>query len=334
MKGSTVFLTGAEGLLGNHVTRELISRNNHVKVLIESGKSNNTLVGLENMTFCYGNILDAKYIERETRDCNYIIHAAASISVYPSKNPLVQEINFTGTKNIISAAIKNKTKKVIHVGSANSFGFGTLMYPGNETTPFNCGKFNLDYIDSKYLAHQEVLNAIKTYSLPAIVVCPTFMLGKYDSKPGSGALVASIYNKSLPGYSKGGKNYIYVNDVAVAIVNALELGRIGESYILGHQNLTYKDAFELIARTIGVKAPSLGIPKWIITLYGGANQFICELLNKTPRVTYSIARISNETFYYDSSKAVNELKLPQTPIDVAVKECFEWLKENNLLNHK
>lgn len=320
MKSSTVFLTGAEGLLGNHITSELISRNNHVKALIESGKSNNTLAGLKNVIFCYGNILDAKYLERETRDCNYVIHAAASTSVYPARNPLVRDININGTKNIIAAAFKNKPKKVIHVGSANSFGYGSFDIPGNESLHFNCGKFKLDYIDIKHSAHQEVLRAIKSHSVPALIVCPTFMFGKFDSKPGSEALVASIYNKSLPGYSQGGKNYVYVNDVA--IVNALELGRIGESYILGHQNLNYKDVFELIARTIGVKAPSPGIPKWIITLYGGANQFVCELLHKTPKVTYAIARISNETFYYDSSKAVNELKMPQTPIDMAVKECF------------
>lgn len=332
MKNSTVFLTGAEGLLGNHITRKLISNNYKVKALVEPGKSNATLQELNNITICYGSILDAKYIERETKDCAYIIHAAASTSVYPARNLLVKEINVNGTKNIIEASIKNKSKKVIHIGSANSFGYGTIEFPGNETLPFNCGKFNLDYIDSKYLAHQEVIKAVKTQAVPAVIVCPTFMLGKYDSKPGSGALVASIFKKNLPGYTSGGRNYVYVNDVAVAVVNALTLGRIGESYILGHQNLNYKDAFELIASVVGVKGPAHHIPDKIALIYGAINEFICKTLHITPKVTYAIAQISTKEFYYDSSKAVSELKMPQTPIDIAIKDCFEWLKENGLLN--
>lgn len=333
MKNSMVFLTGAEGFLGNHITRELLSRNYSVKALVEPGKSNLTLKGLNNVTVCYGNILDETFINEATANCDYIIHAAANTSIYPARNPRVKEINVNGTKNIIAATIKNKPKKLIHVGSVNSFGYGTLSFPGNETVPFNCAKFHLDYIESKYLAHQEVLKAVKSNQIPAVIVCPTFMLGKYDSKPGPGALIVSAYNNNLPGYTNGGRNYVYVNDVAAAIVNALVLGRIGESYILGHQNLNYKDSFELIARTIGVKSPTIHIPDNIIIVYGAINEFICKLLKIIPKVTYAIAQISTEGFYYDSSKAVTELNMPQTPIDIAIKECFTWLKENNLLKN-
>ena len=332
LSNSCVFVSGATGLLGSHVVRELVARNYSVKAFVEYDTNTATINGLKNLEICYGTILDADALVRESAECAYIIHIAASTCVFPSRNKLVKEINVSGTKNMIEAALKNNAKRMIHVGSANTFGYSGIDNPGYEALPFCCRKFKLDYIDSKFEAHQEVLNAVYNKQLPAIIVCPTFMLGKYDSKPGSGALVASIYNNTLPGYTKGGKNYVHANDVAIAIVNALHMGKIGEAYILGNQNLNYKEAFELIAKTTGCKAPLVCLPKWLTVFYWATNELFCKVIGKTPKVTLAIARIGNEGFYYDSRKAISELKMPQTPVDVAVRDCFLWLKENNLLN--
>lgn len=329
--GKTVFLTGASGMLGSHITRELLLRGYKVKAFIELGAPSPTIDGLAGLTKCYGSILNGGVVLRESKGCDYIIHTAASTNIYPSKCNTVRSINIDGTANIITAAISNRVTRLIHLGSANSFGYGTLDNPGNENTPYCCNLFGVDYLDSKRKAHEMVLSAVKNNHLDAVIICPTFMLGRYDSKPGSGALVASVYHQSLPGYTTGGKNYVYTADVAVAVCNAIISGRKGEAYITGCENLNYHDAFELIANTIGVKAPSIPIPKYLATLYGGCNEAMCKVTGKKPKVTYSVARIGNAGFYYSSQKAIDELNLPQTPIKIAIKDCFEWLKENNLL---
>src|ERR1041384_5868952 len=183
----TVFLTGANGLLGSHITRELLSKNYLVKAFIETGKQPSTLENLEGLTFVYGNILNRKEVIAASENCDYIIHAAASTAVMPARSQIINEINISGTQNIINASITNRVKRLIYIGSANTFGYGTLQDPGNETVPFCGDKFGLDYIDSKHEAHRRVLNAVRYNNLPAVILCPTFMLGKYDSKPGSGA---------------------------------------------------------------------------------------------------------------------------------------------------
>lgn len=327
-----VFLTGAAGLLGSHITRELLLRNYSVVAFVENGKEPTTLAGLDNVTFIFGNILNREEVLSASADCDYIIHAAANTNVIPARSQTINSINISGTQNIINAALTHNVKKLIYVGSANTFGYGCLENPGNETKPFCGDKFGLDYIDSKYEAHQRVLNAVKYNQLPAVIVCPTFMLGKYDSKPGSGAMVVSVHSEKLPGYSAGGRNYVYVADVSVAIVNAIELGKIGESYILGNKNMDYKTAFGLIAKTIGVKAPSLKMPKFVVLSYGALCSFLSSVLKKQMPVNYQMARIANEGFYYDCSKAVNELRMPQTQIDMAISECYYWLKKQNLLS--
>jgi dihydroflavonol-4-reductase len=330
----TVFLTGAGGLLGSHITRELLLRNYSVVAFVEVGKETKTLNGLTDVSFVYGDILNSKEILLASQGCDYIIHAAANTSIIPARSQKIIDINIIGTQNIIDAALQNKTERLIYIGSASSFGYGSIKNPGNETRPYDSAKFGLDYMDSKYEAHQKVISAVKNKSLPAVILCPTFMLGKYDSKPGSGAMVVSIHGQKLPGYSKGGRNYIYAADVAVAVVNAIEHGQIGESYILGNQNLNYKNAFSLIAKTIGVKAPGVRLPGPIVLVYGLLCAAISRVAKKNMPVNFAMARIANEGFYYSSHKAIKELRLPQTPINIAVRECYDWLKKESLLNKK
>lgn len=329
-----VFVTGAAGLLGSHVTRELLLRNYSVVAFVENGKEPETLSGLTDVTFVYGNILNKEEVLAASAGCDYIIHAAASTAVMPARSQIINSVNITGTQNIINASLTHSVKKLIYVGSANTFGYGGLDDPGNETKPFCGGKFGLDYIDSKFEAHQRVMNAVKYNNLPAVIVCPTFMLGKYDSKPGSGAMVVSVHSEKLPGYSAGGRNYVYVADVAVAIVNAIELGKVGESYILGNKNMDYKTAFGLIAKTIGSKAPAIKMPKFVVLSYGALCSFISTVFKKPMPVNFQMARIANEGFYYDCTKAVTELRMPQTQIETAISECYGWLKKQNLLIKK
>jgi dihydroflavonol-4-reductase len=330
----TVFLTGAAGLLGSHVTRELLLRNYSVVAFVENGKEPETLSGLVDVKLVYGNILNRDEVLSASKNCDVIIHAAASTAVIPARSQTINSVNITGTQNIINASLSHSVQKLIYVGSANTFGYGSLKDPGDETKPFCGDKFGLDYIDSKFEAHQRVMNAVKYNGLPAVIVCPTFMLGKYDSKPGSGAMVASVHSEKLPGYSAGGRNYVYVADVAVAIVNSIELGKIGESYILGNKNMDYKTAFNLIAKTIGSKAPAIKMPKFVVLSYGALCSFISSAFKRPMPVNFQMARIANEGFYYDCSKAVTELRMPQTQIETAINECYSWLKKQNLLTKK
>jgi dihydroflavonol-4-reductase len=330
----TVLLTGANGLLGSHITRELLLRNYSVVAFVEKGSEPKTLSGLSDVSFIYGNILNREEVLSAAENCDYIIHAAACTNVIPARAQFINDVNISGTQNVINAALTHNIKKLIYIGSANTFGYGSLEDPGNETKPFSGEKFGLDYIDSKFEAHQRVLRAVKYNDLPAVILCPTFMLGKYDSKPGSGAMVVSVHSEKLPGYSAGGRNYVYVADVAVAVVNSFELGKIGESYILGNKNMDYKTAFGLIAKTIGSKAPLLKMPKLAVLSYGALCSLVSSVFKKPMPVNFQMARIANEGFYYDCTKAVTELRMPQTQIDIAVSECFSWLKKQNLLVKK
>lgn len=325
-----ILVTGADGLLGSNLVRELLSREYTVRAFVQPGRQQKTLEGLSIEKF-QGDLLNPKDVIEAGATCNAIIHCAASTSVWPTRNEIINKVNIEGTKNIIESVKQNKIQRLVYIGTANSFGFGSKANPGVEGNAYKSARYELDYMDSKYKAQQLILNEVKENKLPALIVNPTFMFGPYDSNPSSGAMIVALYKGKVPGYTSGGRNYVCAKDAAVAIANALTKGRIGECYILGNQNLSYKEAFNKIASTIGVKPPAIPIPSVFAKLYGMIGSLIGNLSGKTPAISYPLSRIACDEHYFSAAKAVKELELPQTPIEVGINECFEWLKENGYL---
>ena len=323
-----VLLTGADGVLGNNLVRELLSRNYKVSVMLLNEQL--PTLGLNGLPVqrYFGNILDRSVVANAISGHDMVIHAAASTQVYPARDSIIHEVNVTGTSHVIEACLKHKVKRLIHIGTANSFAPGCKQKPGNENGRYNGFKYGLDYIDSKHEAQNLVLNAITTKGLNAVIVNPTFIIGPYDTKPSSGALILALFHKKIPVYTHGSKTYVAVKDAAVAIVNSITLGQVGECYILGNHNLSYKEAFELMAETIGVSAPKFSLPSQIIKLYGIYNSWYAKISGRVPSVTKELAVLSCEHHCYSGEKARQQLHMPSTDMSIAVKECFEWFKQN------
>lgn len=329
-----VLVTGPDGVLGSNLVRELLNRNYEVSVLLLEGTKSPTLEGLPITSF-YGNILKADSLHSAFQHQDIIIHCAAATNVYPARNEFVNKVNIEGSRNIVDACLEHNIKRLVYVGTANSFSFGTTKErPGVEGTSYASIKYGLDYMDSKRYAQEVILEAVEKQGLPAVIVNPTFMIGPYDSKPSSGQMILALHQGKVPGYTSGGKNYIAVKDVAVAISNAIDKGRIGECYILGNENLTYKEAFYKLAGAIGAKPPKRKLGNTIVKSYGTINSVLAKIFKFNPAVTKELAIISCDHHYYSAEKARKELDLPQTPIETAVKECFEWFKENGYLSKK
>lgn len=322
---ATIFLTGPDGILGNNLIPVLLKRGFAVRALMQSGRNPEYTKSLGAQTV-FGDILNQEEITGLMSGCDYVIHAAANTNIWPPRDPFAAKVNIEGTRNVIQACLSNGIKKLIHVGTANSFGFGTKESPGNETIPFSSSGYKLGYIESKYEAHKLVLKAVQELGLPAVIVNPTFMIGPSDFKPSSGQLIISVCKGKVPGYTNGGRNYVYVKDVATAIANAIEKGQVGESYSLGNENLSYKEIFDKISKIAGAKSVRVPIPSFAILCMGAVLSGFGKVLNFNPGISLPVAKISIHEQYYSAAKAVEELGLPQTPIDVALKDAFQWLK--------
>jgi dihydroflavonol-4-reductase len=326
-----ILVTGADGVLGNNLVRELISRNYKVTVLVMSER--HPTPGLDGLPIkrVYGSILDPKTVDFAVSRQEYVIHAAASTQVYPARSPYIREVNVQGTMHVIQACLKHDVKRLIHVGTANSFAPGSIHHPGNEEGAFTGFRYGLDYIDSKYEAQQQVLAAVQKRSLRALVVNPAFMIGPYDTKPSSGALLLALVQGRIPGYAPGSKSYIPVKDAAVAIANAIILGRIGQCYILSNISMRHKEALKMMAETMGVTPPQWALPASLVKLCGTLASWKGRFSGKVPGLTRELAMISCGDHCYSGDKARKELLLPCSDFRSAIAECFEWFRQHNYI---
>ena len=117
-------------------------------------------------------------------------------------------------------------------------------------------------------------------------------------------------------------------DVASAVVNALKMGRLGESYIAGNENLTYRDFLQKAAEISGRKFDIIKSPNLITLIIGFSQSVISRITKKAPKLSYTMARNSLIQQVYSSKKAVDELKMPQQPIEVGIDGCYKWFKQN------
>jgi dihydroflavonol-4-reductase len=328
-----ILVTGSNGFLGRNLIDELFSRKYRIRALVGPGNMAHNLDS-KVAEVVLGDILDDAALAQAVSGCQAVIHAAAITSIWPPRSETQRRINIDGTAKVLEAAKAAKVKRVVYVGSATSFGYGSKEDPGDETRTYLGGSWGLDYFDSKYEAQKLVLQSAQSGDVPAVVVNPTYMFGPYDAKPGSGTLILGTYHQKLPGGGTGGRNYASVKDVAVGIANALEMGEIGKCYILGNENLNYFELFAKISSVIGKPATNRTWPAWLGRIVGLAGSVYGRVFNVMPALTLKLVNLALAEHYYTARRAVESLGLPQTPIETAIEEAFRWFRDNGYLDLK
>jgi dihydroflavonol-4-reductase len=259
-----ILVTGADGMLGSNLVRLLLEREHEVGVLIHPSSRSVTLEGLK-ITKHSGDILKPESLTSVVEGYDAVVHAAASTSIWPARSEVVRKINIDGTRNMIDTVLKCNTRLMVYIGSGISVNTSELPYRLDE---LQGKKYRLDYIDSKYVALNMVLDAVKERGLPALAILPTFMIGPYDSLPGSGKIIQTLAQGKIKFYTNGGKNFIHVKDVATAIANSLEFGTIGSFYVAGNVNLTYREFFRKVALIVSKPEARIYLPDWLFKLIG------------------------------------------------------------------
>ncbi|CCH55048.1 hopanoid-associated sugar epimerase [Fibrisoma limi BUZ 3] len=326
----TVLLTGANGFLGGHLCRKLLQRGYAVRAFVRPGGSKRVLNGLP-LDIWEGDLCDAHNVRGATYGCDYVIHAGAAAQVNPARSRTVVNVNVGGTAAVLAAATEAQVERLVFVGTANVFGFGSKEQPGDETSPYNGARYGLDYMDSKLVATRMVTQAAAEHRVPAVLVHPTFMLGPIDHKITSNALLLALYRGQLAAIPPGGKNYIHVDDAATATVNALTEGRIGESYILGNENLSYQEAFALMAEVMHVRPPRWIVPRSVAQLVGHISDWKYQLTGQLAQLNSAMTAVANDGHYFSADKAIHELHLPQTPVRTAIKDAFDWFQQHGII---
>ncbi len=325
-----VAVTGASGLLGGNLAAELIAAGHQVVATKRSGTRIDHLADLP-IEWVDAELDSFTALGRAFAGCACVFHCAAAVTLRRAVTPEMTKANVTGTENIIDAVVAAKVPRLVHTSSVVAVGLTNDGKPCDETATWNFDAWGLDdaYAVTKHRAEQVVNRARDR--VDAVIVNPTYMFGPRDAKPSSGALIRKVVRRQIPAYTTGYNNFVDVRDVARGMIAAWHKGRRGERYILGGQELTYREVIERIAKIAGVKPPRFAVPRpvaWLMGKYGD----LVEARGKEPLLNSTQIRYAfTDRFRFASTKAATELGYKPGPFEPAVEDAIAWFRANQML---
>jgi dihydroflavonol-4-reductase len=322
------FITGATGFIGGNLARLLLADGHQVRALVRPHSNRRNIDGLP-LELVAGELGQPQLLAEQIAGCDVVFHVAAHYSLWAKDSAAIYRANVTGTENILAAAQIAQAKRFIHTSSVAAIGVPPSGTSATEATHTTVEELVSDYKKSKFLAEQAALKAAKN-GLDVVIVNPSTPIGAFDVKPTpTGEIILRFLQNRMPAYVHTGLNLIDVEDVARGHILAWQKGRTGERYILGHHNLTLQEMLQLLATITGKPAPKFAVPHWLpLTVAFVDEKILARYLGKTPQVSFYSVQMSQHAMYYDSSKAVRELGLPQSSIESALTKAVRWFKAN------
>lgn len=325
-----ILVTGATGYVGHNLAQALAQRGNLVHVLVRNIASRD-IPQHKNIRVFGGDITDRRSISAAINGCEEVYHTAALVKLFSKDRSLFQKINVEGTMNLLSEAIENKVKRFLFTSTCSVIGPSPGL-PMNETDP-RIISFDNEYEYTKYLAEKLVTQyadkglftiivslskvygpGIETHPLSVNTEVKKFVQGRTVLIPKPGTLAT---------------NYCYINDVVEGHMLAMAKGITGEKYILGGENISYRDLFQKIRSLSGTKAGIIEVPKVFVQLWALAQWIRFAFTGKEPFVTKKAVRQVFCNKVFSSEKAVRQLGYRITDIEEALQQTIQFLKQQN-----
>ncbi|HZP84877.1 MAG TPA: hopanoid-associated sugar epimerase [Chthonomonadaceae bacterium] len=333
----TALVTGGTGFVGSHLARQLVARGERIRALVRPNSRRDNLADLDarRVDFVCGDLTDPDSLREAVRGCDLLYHVAADYRLWARDPQELYRANVDGTRHLLQAALDAGVSKVVYTSTVGALGLPKDGTPGTEETPVSEADMIGHYKRSKFLAEQEARQFTEK-GLPVVIVNPSTPVGENDIKPTpTGQVIVDFLNRRLPAYIYTGLNLIDVRDVAEGMLLAAERGRVGERYILGNQNITLKEILELLADITGMPAPKARMPYAVAWLAVGVENIIAErLLHRAPAHPFEGVKMARHKMFFDASKAVRELGLPQSPIREALARAVAWFREHGYVTNK
>ena len=334
---SIAFVTGATGLLGNNLVRELIAEGWHVRALVRSPeKAARQFAGL-NLEIVTGDMLDVPGFVDALAGVEAVFHTAAYFrDSYKGGShwDALYAANVKGTLALLDHGYRAGVRRFVHTSSV-----AVLHGAKGQTIDESMLRDERDaddYYRSKILSDRVVLDFLNSHpDFWAALVLPGWMHGPGDIGPTSaGQTVLDVAGERLPGVPPGSFSVVDARDVARAMILTNRQGQRGERYLAAGRHMTMADLLPLIAQATGAKAPTRRIPLFILHLIGAGNELYARMTGKPVLLSWAMARTvatENDRSRYDPAKSKRELGLEFRPIIETLRDEVDWFRAQGLL---
>lgn len=316
----TYLVTGATGLLGNNIVRELLAAGEQVRVMARATGTIRALEGLD-VEIVPGDVRDATAVARAVQGAKIVIHSAGHVHIGWGQADVHTAINVEGTRNVATAALQHGAR-MVYVSSVNALGLGAKDFEADEDTA-RPGIVACPYVTTKAAAEKLVLEQVP-HGLDAVVVHPGFMLGPWDWRPSSGRMLLEVAQRFTPLAPVGSCNAGDARDVSAGTIAAARLGARGRKYILGGHNVSYFELWKEMANVAGKRGPLFPagpLQRMIGAWWGDA---VHRVSGKEPDLNSAGVGMSSQHHRFKSDRAIAELGYTIRPLEVAIQDAWEW----------
>jgi dihydroflavonol-4-reductase len=319
-------VTGANGLIGAHLVRELLAHGCEVAALVRETSDTSALEGLP-VDLHHADVTspDATALAAAAQDCSLVFHTAMHFTYDRSRDSALDEAATRGTEHVLRAAHGAGATRVVVTSSSVVFGYGRPGEVRDETSPLSEEGGGSGYVAAKLRQDTGALALGRTLGLDVVVVCPTLTVGPHATTlgPSNGAIVAYLADPARLTYP-GGCNIVAAADVAAGHWLAAQHGGAGERYLLGAENLEWPALHALIAELAGVDPPRGVLNHGLAYLAAGAEELRARVGGRAALVTRAQAEMVGRYYWYSHAKAAN-LGYQPRPARQALAEAISWL---------
>lgn len=336
--GSSVLVTGGTGFIGANVVRVLLEQGEKVRCVVRDSSPGICLAGLPVERLRLDLLADQEVLRRTLRNISVIYHLAGSFDPRPEGPAAMRRVHVDATRNLGEAALASGVSRMVVCSSSITLGWGPAHAPGTELTPvadpdacFGVGTSLRAYHDTK-LASEELARELTGRGLDTVVVNPDFVVGPWDLKPTSGALILAMAKRWIPLWPRGGKSFVDADDCARAIVAAMARGAPGERYLLANHHRTYEQFMKEVAEVVGCRAPVAPVPdaaQRLLERVGGALQR--RLPGRVPGLDPQVLAQMSQVRFRDGARARAELHPTVTPLHTSIERCHRWFRDHDYL---
>jgi NAD+-dependent farnesol dehydrogenase len=320
-----ILLTGATGYLGSQIAAELVRRGEPFRVLVRDSARLGFGPSKSRCEVVTGDLRDGAATARALQGVKQVIHTAALVKMWVRDSREFRRVNVEGLQNLLSAASAVGVEKVVYTSSFIALGPSSDPHASEDLR--RSGRPLTEYEQSKAEA-LAWLGAEGFKKFPVVALMPGVIYGPGPATEGNliGAMIRQYLAGNFPGILGTGEqrwSFAFNRDVVAAHLAALEKGRPGEAYVLGGDNRSLNDFFDVLAATTGVRRSVRRLPFFAGKVVGRIEVLRARAFGHQPQLTPGVVEVFKHDWVYSSAKAVKDLEYHVTPLEAGLKETLK-----------
>jgi dihydroflavonol-4-reductase len=324
-----ILVTGGTGFLGTHIVRQFLDAGEkNLRVMASHAPAWMSDAGVEPFI---GSVASKDDLAAALKNVSSVFHLAGKVSRDNEDAALMNKVHVEGTRLLCEAAKENNVKTIVMASSSGTIAVSKTDEIADETSPQPVDVFSQwAYYASKYYQERAALENFDGKGLRLVILNPSLLLGPGDERLSSTKVVLDFLARKIPYIPSGGLNFVDARDAAAAFISALERGKHQEKYLLGAANMTFAQFLGRLERLSGISAPGLRMPKKLAMAGAGLIESVFKNFNKTSPVDPNEVEQAEHFWYFDSSKAVEELKFATRDPAETLQDTIGYLRKNFL----